>query len=322
MESRATGRAQPARGGAAPIETILAHLSDLHVTPIRVRGVGDVANKRVLGWLSWLRRRRHEHRPEILDALLEDLGETAPHHVAVTGDLTNVGLPDEIEGAVPWLARLGGPERVSIVPGNHDAYAAPIDAERFASWSPYLRGGEPAPGGALRFPYCKRVAGLALVGLSSALPTPPGFATGELGREQLERLDALLAGLADASEPRVVLVHHPPVAAGQSRRRQLSDAAELRSVLARRGADLVIHGHTHRTSFEAVEGPDGSIPVVGVPSSSARGASPGRRARYHLYRFEPVARVESGTPRFRITCRVRALQPGAARFSAADEHVL
>ncbi|NNL65314.1 MAG: metallophosphoesterase [Myxococcales bacterium] len=322
MESRAAGRARR-RGGATSIEATLAHLSDLHVTPIRVRGLGDVANKRVLGWLSWLRRRRHEHRSEILDALLEDLERTAPDHVAVTGDLTNVGLADEIEGAVPWLARMGGPERVSIVPGNHDAYAAPVDAARFASWAPYLRG-DADEADELRFPSVKRVAGLTLIGLSSARPTPPGFATGALGDAQLARLDALLAtpevGGPD-SGPRVVLIHHPPVPAGQSARRRLSDGEALREVFARHGVELVIHGHTHRTSFESVAGPNGPIPVIGVPSSSARGAKPGRRARYHLYRFTPAADGSSGA-RFRIVCQVRALAPDATQFSAAEEHVL
>jgi 3',5'-cyclic AMP phosphodiesterase CpdA len=294
------------------------------VTPIRIRRLGELANKRVLGWLSWRRHRRHEHCAQILEALLDDLAVAAPDHVAITGDLTNVGLPEEIEAAVPWLERIGAPDRVSLVPGNHDAYAARVERERFAAWRPYLNGDD-APGAAadaddpaIPFPWVKRVGGLALVGLSSAVPTLPGLATGELGAAQLARLDEVLGSLARERTGRVVLVHHPPVPAGQSKRRQLSDAAALRAVLARHGAELVIHGHTHRTSLEHVAGPHGPIPVVGVPSSSARGSRPGRRASYHLYRF---ARDEAGA-RFRITCCVRALEPDALRFSAAGEHAL
>ncbi|HKJ24013.1 MAG TPA: metallophosphoesterase [Myxococcota bacterium] len=312
------------RDGAVIIDLTLAHLSDLHVTPIRVRRLGELANKRALGWLSWRRRRRHEHRAEILDALLDDLATAAPDHVAITGDLTNVGLPEEIEAAVAWLERMGGPGRVSLVPGNHDAYAAAVERERFAAWLPYLQAPDGAGAaaraaeGELRFPWVKRVGGLALVGLSSAVPTLPGLASGALGAAQLARLDETLAALARERVGRVILVHHPPVPAGQSRRRQLSDAAALRAVLARHGADLVIHGHTHRTSLEHVAGPDGPIPVVGVPSSSARGSKPGRRASYHLYRF---ATGESGAG-LRITCAVRALEPDRLRFSPAGEHAL
>lgn len=307
------------RGGARTIAFTLAHLSDLHVTPIRIRRLGELANKRALGWLSWRRRRRHEHRAEILDALLDDLSVSAPDHVAITGDLTNVGLPEEIDAVVPWLERMGGPGCVSVVPGNHDAYAARVQRERFAAWHPYLHGAQaPDASHELRFPYVRRVGSLALVGLSSAVPTLPGLARGELGAEQLERLGETLSALAAETVARVVLVHHPPVPAGQSRRRQLADASALRDVLARHGAELVIHGHTHRTSLEHVAGPGDPIPVVGVPSSSARGSRPGRRARYHLYRFAPRENASG----FRISCAVRALDPDGLRFAAAGEHAL
>jgi 3',5'-cyclic AMP phosphodiesterase CpdA len=55
--------------------------------------------KRALGWLSWKLRRRHAHRSEVLEALIADLRKTAPDHVAVTGDLTNVSLEDEFGAA-------------------------------------------------------------------------------------------------------------------------------------------------------------------------------------------------------------------------------
>lgn len=301
-------------GGAPPIAFTLAHLSDLHVTPIQVRGLRDLAGKRALGWLSWRRRRRHEHRAEVLEALLADLAAEAPDHVAITGDLTNVGLPGEIEAAVPWLERLGGPARVSLVPGNHDAYGAVLDGRRLAPWAPYLAGaGGPAPGAVGRFPYVRRLGPLALVGLSSAVPTAPGLATGRLGEDQLGQLELELAALARERCCRVVLLHHPPLPAGQSWRRRLSDAAELRAVLARTGAELVLHGHTHRTSFERVPGPVGAIPVVGVPSSSALDHRPERRAQYHLYRIEPADRG------FQLACSVRALDLASIRFSAGRE---
>jgi 3',5'-cyclic AMP phosphodiesterase CpdA len=309
-----------------PITFTLAHLSDLHVTPIRVRNPFELANKRALGWLSWRRRRRHEHREEILEALLADLEAMAPDHVAVTGDLTNVGLTSEIAEAVPWLERLGGPSHVSIIPGNHDAYSAPVEPRRFAAWAPYLvdvggaeaggSGGGGASLGTFGFPTVRRAQRMALVGLCSACPTAPGLATGRLGAEQLARLEVRLRELGEADLCRIVLVHHPPVAAGQTRRRQLDDGAELRAVLGRSGAELILHGHTHRTSFESVDGPRGPIPTVGVPSSSSQSAKAERRARYHLYRVEP----REG--RFELTCRVRVLEPGHARFVDGPEHSL
>ena len=50
----------------------LAHISDLHATPVLPRGITPLLGKRALGWLSWQLRRRHVHRPEVLEALLLD----------------------------------------------------------------------------------------------------------------------------------------------------------------------------------------------------------------------------------------------------------
>ena len=43
---------------------VLAHLSDLHTTPLDLRSPAELMNKRVLGWLSWQVRRKRIHRGE------------------------------------------------------------------------------------------------------------------------------------------------------------------------------------------------------------------------------------------------------------------
>lgn len=250
---------------------------------------------------------------------MADLARQEADHVALTGDLTNVGLPGEIEAAVPWLEALGGPDHVSLVPGNHDAYAAPIEPRGFAAWTDYMvEPGIEADASGYRFPYVRRAGPLALIGLCSALPTAIGLASGRLGAEQRARLGARLDALAQERCCRVVLIHHPPVPAGQAARRRLTDAVALRELLARHGAELVLHGHTHRPSLERIEGPVGPIPVVGVASASARGRKPGRRASYHLYRFEP----DAGGRGFRIGLRRRMLEPGGERFQDDGERPL
>jgi 3',5'-cyclic AMP phosphodiesterase CpdA len=142
------------------------------------------------------------------------------------------------------------------------------------------------------------------------------MATGRLGAEQLERLDKLLADLAESPLCRVVLVHHPIIDGAASRRRALTDAAALRGVLARSGADLVLHGHGHRTMFGEIPGPHGPIPVVGVRSASDIGHKPYKRAQYHLYEIEPRASVGGAGARFRITTSIRGYDPARGCFSA------
>ena len=109
--------------GSAGLGLYFAHLSDPHLTSLDGVRWRQLLNKRVLGYLSWRRRRRAEHRSEVLDVLLEDLGTTRPEHIVITGDLTHTGLPDEFHQARLWLDRLGAAERVTVVPGNHDALA-------------------------------------------------------------------------------------------------------------------------------------------------------------------------------------------------------
>jgi 3',5'-cyclic AMP phosphodiesterase CpdA len=102
----------------------LAHLSDPHVPPLPQPRIGELMNKRLLGYLSWQYRRKAIHRTDMLDRLTENLKSKQPDHVVVTGDLVNISLPGEFEMAADWLRRLGTPDRVTVVPGNHDAYVA------------------------------------------------------------------------------------------------------------------------------------------------------------------------------------------------------
>ncbi len=297
---------------------VLAHVSDLHATPLRPDRLSDLANKRLLAWISWRAKRRSLHRAEVLDALLEDLAAVAPDHVAVTGDLTNAALPSEFEAALPWLEGLGGPQQVSLVPGNHDAYV-PVPRERsWDLWGAYL-GSDLDP--QAPFPALRVRGPLAVVGLCSAVPTPPLMASGRLGAEQLERLEKLLTDLADTELCRVVLVHHPPQADVVSPRCALRDAGALRDVIARCGADLVLHGHGHRSLFDSLAGPEGRIPVVGVRSASDVGACQSKRAQYHLYEIEPRPRGDGG-PRFRIRARVRGFDPGSGSFRCEGDRAL
>ena len=293
----------------------LAHLSDLHATPPRFPWGRELTAKRALGFVSWRLRRRKEHRARVLGALLEDLAAVSPDHVAITGDLTNLGLAHEIDAAVPWLERLGGARRVSLVPGNHDAYGPGARDASLARWSDYLRSSGAAAGAVSSgdFPTVRVDGRIALVGVSSAERTAFGLATGRVGPAQLARLEETLEKLSVARLCRVVLIHHPPIA-GLSPRRALTDAPELRDVLARAGAELVLHGHLHRRSVEAVAGPAGPIPVIGVPSSSALGRKPGRRAQYHVYAID-TAGGDSGRPH-PVSIEVRGLDPSSGRFVA------
>jgi len=268
----------------------LAHLSDAHIGPIPRPNLAELLGKRVTGYVNWLYKRGAQHDMGVLARIVADIKAHAPDHVVMTGDIVNIGLPAEIAIAKDWLASLGGPDDLSFTPGNHDAYVASVTDlvhDVFAPWT----SGETVGAG---FPYLRRRGGVALIGLDTGVPTAPFVASGRLGEGQRAALAALLDRTKAEGLARVVCLHHPPHVGGARLLRGLEDAAEFEAVIARHGAELILHGHNHKPSLHRLAGPDATAPVVGVASASARpgGHNPG--AAYNLYdisRKDDVLRI-------------------------------
>jgi 3',5'-cyclic AMP phosphodiesterase CpdA len=268
----------------------LAHVSDLHLSRLPAVTWPQLANKRLLSYLSWQLRRRRSHVQLVLDALVRDLHEVGPDHIAITGDLVNLALPAEFAEAGAWLRRLGPPEWISLVPGNHDALVTVLPGDGWDHWRDYATSDPDAEGaGDADFPFLRRRGPLAIVGTSTALPSGLGFATGRLGSRQLARLDGMLERLQQERHCRVLLAHHSPIDGLSRRRRRLIDAAPLRSCIARRGADLILHGHEHAFSFDQLTGPEVPVPVFGSPSASRSATEPELMAQYQVYEIDRIA---------------------------------
>jgi len=266
----------------------LAHLSDPHLPPLPAARLRDLAGKRAFGYLNWTRNRYKFHRRDVLDALVSDMQAQAPDHIAITGDLVNLALEAEFAPSRAWLESVGAADRVTVIPGNHDTYVR-VTRHRFAeAWGSYLDS-DVAQGGGGAFPSLRRRGPLALISVSSAVPTPPLMATGRLGQIQLDALERMLAGLSAERAFRVLLIHHP--LRSDSRIKRLTDSRLLLAVLKRHGVELVLHGHDHVHSTIWVEGPDGSIPAVGVPSASAVAHGRYPDAAYNLFSIDRVGAV-------------------------------
>jgi len=236
-------------------EVRIAHLSDLHLPLATPRGL-EWLGKRGLSGLSWHIRRSRLHRLDIAEALLADMLATPHDVVAMTGDLINFGLEREFAAARPWLERMGPPDRVIALPGNHEALAGRWDGAMRRHWLAYSEAGRYLVTGFV-----------ALISVSTAVVTPPFMASGRVGRLGQERLaDQLSQARGDNLLP-VVLMHHPPTAI-TIKRKSLSDLTATARVLAEGGAGLVLHGHTHRRELSWIDAPHGRIPVLGIPSFS------------------------------------------------------
>jgi len=297
----------------------LAHISDPHVGPLPQVRARDLLNKRFFGYLSWKRRRRDIHRPEILSDLQRDLAGIAPDHVAITGDLTNIALPEEFQQALRWLGRLGRPDRVTVIPGNHDAYVALPWERSIGQWSDYMAG-DTAPGEVSRpmaaddFPAIRIRGNIALIGLTTARATPLFLATGEIGRDQLARLEGHLTALGRKGLCRIVLLHHPPCPDGLAWRKRLVDADDFRSVVSRCGAELVLHGHDHKFGSASIDAVDGRVAVFGVPSASAMADGKRPQSHYHLYGIDRSAKG------WDIGVKVRRYEGGETGFVESDAY--
>jgi 3',5'-cyclic AMP phosphodiesterase CpdA len=262
---------------------VLAHLSDPHLAPLPAPRLSELAGKRAIGYFNWRRKRHRIHRADVLARVVADLEAQAADHVAVAGDLVNIALAGEYPPALAWLATLGPPEHVTLVPGNHDAYARAAADHPIKHWGDYMRGDDAGGPG---FPFLRRRGPLALIGLSSAVPTAPFMATGRLGGDQLRSLGPLLDRTGAEGLFRIVLIHHPPLSRLSRTARRLVDGEALRALLARHGAELVLHGHDHEHALRWLAGPHTRIPVVGVPSASAAPTRGHPTAGYNLYRID------------------------------------
>ncbi len=286
----------------------IAHVSDLHLPFEPALSASQRFSKRQLSAWSW-RRRRAMHRSDILEQLCADLRAQRPDHIVVTGDLVNFSLPGEFERAASWLQALAPADRISVVPGNHDALVALRDEEGLGRWKAWTR----AERG---WPFVHHRDGLALIGLSTARPTAPLLARGWLGAQQLARLEAILEEEGRAGRLRIVLLHHPVADGAVSWRRALGDRAALRAVLERAGAELVLHGHARGARMDALAGRDGRgmIPCLCVPSSSALPNAGDEGARWHHLALSGTGR----DPRAQVSVRRWSGAQGFAQTARYD----
>jgi 3',5'-cyclic AMP phosphodiesterase CpdA len=149
-----------------------------------------------------------------------------------------------------------------------------------------MRGDGALTAGPITFPFVRRRGPLALIGVSSAVPTPPFMATGRLGQAQRDALEGILSQLSSEQAFRVLLIHHPLRSEKGAQHKRLTDSDELLALLKRHGVELILHGHDHIHSTMWFDGPRGRIPAIGVPSASAVAHGHYPAAAYNLFSIE------------------------------------
>lgn len=262
----------------------LAHLSDPHLGPLPAASVRELASKRVLGYINWHRNRAVAMKGDLLARLIAAVHAEAPDHIAVTGDLVNIALPAELEPARMFLESLGPGRDVTVVPGNHDAYVPGALVKATAAWCHWVVGDSDK--GTPSWPTVRRRGDVAFIGVSTARASSPFMATGHVSVQQATLLTEKLHTLGREGLFRVVLIHHPPIRGSTDWHKRLIGGSRVRAAIRANGAELVLHGHTHLPTRMELDGPNGPVPVIGVPSASQEpgGAKPG--AGFNLFEIE------------------------------------
>ena len=226
----------------------LVHFSDVHVQlrGWRKRRLRELGPLRALATVElWKGRGRSFDGAEDALRALARVAASADHAVC-TGDLTQLGHPEEFAAARAALGSLAGDtDRFTVFPGNHDRYplrGAP--SPLFEHYFPeHARSDLPGP---LRV---RLLGEAALIVLDSAGPVCwPVISRGRVDRGELDALSATLEAPALRGLCKLIAVHHAPVLRGgrpDSPWHSLRGARALLETARRGGAQAILCGHIH-----------------------------------------------------------------------------
>jgi 3',5'-cyclic AMP phosphodiesterase CpdA len=208
----------------------LIHLSDLHFGPGFSSHLGDL--------------------------ILKEIETLNPDAVVVSGDFTMRARPREYQAAREYLDQIARP--TLTIPGNHDQ---PLSAsfERlftpFARYQKYIRAETDSTLAA---------GGLFIVGLNDNRRILPG---GFWSSQQRAWLTAQLDG-APRGAVKIVATHHHWMWEGKTRPAGFWYPSRALRVLAARGVELVLNGHTHVPA--AAQSPEGIVIARAGTATSGR----------------------------------------------------
>ena len=271
---------------------ILMHISDLHFHRLP-RHPAAYASKRAFGALNLVLRRAREFPLSRARALVEKLAASDWNHLLITGDLTQLGTSAEFDLAREVLSPLlaAGPERVTVIPGNHDRYVREARGRgAFEAHFGKFSGGRPLFARSLTDQWW-------LAAWDSARPAPWNSAAGRVDSETLRATSAWMDGLPEGA--RVMVANHYPVFFPPERpyRRghDLINQEEVEAWVLARPVPLYLHGHVHHPWVVTAEGAHGRITAVNSAASTRHGGADGAPA-YH--RIELRGRAFRIDPQF------------------------
>lgn len=221
------------------------HISDLHFWNIVCNPL-RLINKRILGNLNLILRRRRYVRTERADSFIGLLEKVRPDALLVGGDLTTTATEEEYRQAAHFLSDIAGRQiSVFLIPGNHDVYT--FESCRKGRFGKYCGAFWPEP---------DEPDAVVLPGGVPLLRVPTVRANlissrGYISPRQVEKTGRLLE--ESPPGPVIVLAHYPVLHQTPAYRstltRRLGNADALRRVLGASGREILyLAGHVHAFS--------------------------------------------------------------------------
>jgi 3',5'-cyclic-AMP phosphodiesterase len=262
----------------------IAHITDLHLVERHYRRRGARARLR-LQYLNTGRSIDAESRCQhVMQALRS---ARLSDHIVVTGDLTEDGAPEQFEALAQVLADSGvKPDRVTLVPGNHDLYSSQ------AAFSDALAGPLRPYARTSRVDRALDFGDVVILPTATTKPQPLPLSAGTLRPVQARSVAALASDCQRRGRTLILAQHHPPLGHrnriwnwidGMDRVRCFFELLLVHEYL------QVVHGHTHECVSTSI--------------------CPGRAAQIH-----------AGAAVFEDALNVRFYHAGGERFAPLPAH--
>lgn len=232
--------------------TILAHLTDLHMLERDHHKRRGLSRTR-LQFLSTGAALDAEARLQRATRMLQLAQRGGADHILLTGDLTEDGVDSQFEMLAEALHASGvEPERVTLLPGNHDAYvdftafdralAGPLQAFRATS----REGARTVLPGAVVVPISTTIEGQWFT-----------RSRGAIRGDDVSRIRRVASDRMSRDRAVVVAQHHPPShhpLFAVEWFDGVDNVDAMRDLLHERSRVHVLHGHTHRRSTKHLSG--------------------------------------------------------------------
>jgi 3',5'-cyclic AMP phosphodiesterase CpdA len=227
----------------------IAHITDTHILESDHHMRSGRHRFRV-NFLSFGRTKDSEDRRARLLLAIDQAVVAGASQIVMTGDMTEDGQPEQFEALAEVLYDSGvDPERITLVPGNHDLYTD------LHAWDIALSGPLAPWATTSRLGSLVVRDDVAVLPISTCFKQHYLFAGGRLGSHNARRIASAARQAKDLGCALVVGMHHPvfphPISVG-TWWDGLRDHHVMSDLLREHPAAFVFHGHIHRKVTKAV----------------------------------------------------------------------